>query len=497
MAIIYIDPSSSTNGVGTLNDPRNTWVGVTWTAGNSYLQKCGTYFVTASGGAGRIAPTISGTTLNPITIGKYGTGPNPVIINNADTGINVDQRSNIIVQDLVIIGGTVSAIGGGGGTSAPMHNVIVRRNTIYNTTGCGMLFQTQLDRFPTIGLRVYNNVVYDAGYHGISFVGEHYNSVAYNNTIIRGGKITPGHGLTTLPHRTTFTPSWTLVSGTIYSVAIGAQAYKTTVTDIYSVFYATTGVSLIKNTSTPTTPANGEFGFSGSTLYINVGVAPSGSVSFSYSKLQICYKNNLIIDYGNITDSESKGIQADDMASDCYIIGNIIKNPKAEGIACNMGQRNVISGNLIINPIDQGIRADINGAKNNLVINNTIIAGDNTSGTTSGIQLGFGNTARNNIIKGFSTGITGASAQCIISNNSFWQCESITGGTLTNQGNNVTSDPLLTSDYKLSSSSPCVSAGEWAGVLKDIENKSFKNPPSIGAYQHYPDRSSSIRARLP
>jgi hypothetical protein len=44
MATIIVNPTAASNGSGTLIDPKNTWAGMTWTAGNTYLQVAGTVF---------------------------------------------------------------------------------------------------------------------------------------------------------------------------------------------------------------------------------------------------------------------------------------------------------------------------------------------------------------------------------------------------------------------------------------------------------------------
>jgi hypothetical protein len=72
MATIYIDPTRSTNGTGTFSDPRNTWSGVTWTAGNTYLQKAGTTWTSA--GTAAISVSVTGTSGSRITLGSYDGG---------------------------------------------------------------------------------------------------------------------------------------------------------------------------------------------------------------------------------------------------------------------------------------------------------------------------------------------------------------------------------------------------------------------------------------
>ena len=47
---------------------------------------------------------------------------------------------------------------------------------------------------------------------------------------------------------------------------------------------------------------------------------------------------------------------------------------------------------------------------------------------------------------------------------------------------NGSGDPLLTSDYKPTATSPLVSTGKHFGYRRDIEGKQRPNPPSIGAY---------------
>lgn len=60
---IFVNPTASTNGSGSLVSPKNTWAGLTWTAGETYLQVEGTTY------AGTIAPSSGGSSVAPITIG--------------------------------------------------------------------------------------------------------------------------------------------------------------------------------------------------------------------------------------------------------------------------------------------------------------------------------------------------------------------------------------------------------------------------------------------
>ena len=113
MATFYIDPSSATNGVGSEVDPFNAWGSVTWTAGNTYLQKAGTTH------NGTITVGTSGTSGNRITIGAYGSGARPIVQGlAAEHGINLGTRSYIDVIGMHAIGGSNSTRNGINGLAA-------------------------------------------------------------------------------------------------------------------------------------------------------------------------------------------------------------------------------------------------------------------------------------------------------------------------------------------------------------------------------------------
>ena len=122
---VYIDPSRGTNGAGTFADPRNTWAGVTWTAGETYLQRAGTTF------AGRITVGASGTANSRIVVGVYDPATGNEITNQLGAAIvqaNGDGTGPAInaAQDFVTIrclearnaGGTATLIRNGSNDGA-------------------------------------------------------------------------------------------------------------------------------------------------------------------------------------------------------------------------------------------------------------------------------------------------------------------------------------------------------------------------------------------
>lgn len=111
MALWYIDPSitdaqESDSFVGQFGTGklRNSWADVTWTAGDRYYQRADSTFTTAVGGPGRIGINANGTRSNPIYIGKYGIGGNPVVL---DFGRRLATRPTIGAIELLAAGSVV------------------------------------------------------------------------------------------------------------------------------------------------------------------------------------------------------------------------------------------------------------------------------------------------------------------------------------------------------------------------------------------------------
>lgn len=101
MATFYIDPTVSGTGTGTISDPFKSWTSVTWTAGDTYLQKRGTVY---DGSVGRITISTTGTASAPITLGAYGSGPRPVLDGgrSRDLAIFATNHAYINVSDFEI-----------------------------------------------------------------------------------------------------------------------------------------------------------------------------------------------------------------------------------------------------------------------------------------------------------------------------------------------------------------------------------------------------------
>ncbi len=141
MTTYYIDPSAGVNGNGLSElTPFNTWVGLTWVAGNTYLQKAGTTYTGI--------PTL--TTAN-ITLGKYGVGSRPKhIVSGSFWSVT---STNFTIKDFEITsadGGLL--VGGSGflGDNLDIHDCL-------GATGFGISFNTGA------GGTLQNSFVYNIG----------------------------------------------------------------------------------------------------------------------------------------------------------------------------------------------------------------------------------------------------------------------------------------------------------------------------------------------
>ena len=127
---IYIDPDCTTNGGGFTqncsdgaNGPRNSWVGITYLAGNAYLGKGGK---TAYYPLCNFVINASGTdALHQITLGSYGTGKH-IIACESGYVFGETQRSWITINNLDLTASTNDCILLQGSGNITVKNVIFR-----------------------------------------------------------------------------------------------------------------------------------------------------------------------------------------------------------------------------------------------------------------------------------------------------------------------------------------------------------------------------------
>lgn len=151
--------------------------------------------------------------------------------------------------------------------------------------------------------------------------------------------------------------AWTLVSGTIYSRNMATQ-YGRNVPDIaichYDTGNGTERFQLVRNTATPTTPADGEYGFDSGTqlLYVNYNTAVLGTHRFTTvvrpvrgMRRIMCRAVGTRRPVPSVTGAlEGHGFAFDDGTSDCTDIWCESIANQGHGWTFNLGNNNRLVG---------------------------------------------------------------------------------------------------------------------------------------------------------
>jgi len=194
----YIDPDIAASGNGlTPATAKKTWAEVSMSAGNSYLQKCGTTAaeVVTIGG--------NGTQASPVTLGKYGEGINPIITSSSSgSGVIIAvTKGGIKIENLTIINTSTTVnssailISGTAKTDWTLNNLSVTAKSFgvncsmpvtrlsINNISVSALDSTSMAN----GVYVYGNPSVDVsidGYHNISNSGGPIVRYTVNPTVI-------------------------------------------------------------------------------------------------------------------------------------------------------------------------------------------------------------------------------------------------------------------------------------------------------------------------
>ncbi len=487
MATYYTDVSAATNGAGTEADPYNAVP--TITTGNTYLFKAGV----------NIGAQIT-VAADTVTIGSYGAGR--AIINGASTlnyGVYGTGISGVTVQDLEIF----SVLKNGvlienDGASTTKTSIKIQRCKIYNILPSGLLGNTEqnirigtgilVGSGPTTGLAVISGVdiddneIYDCGRFGIDVRWRVLNVNRRRNHVYRTGSQIGAHGISSHPIATTFSSSWTLDSGTIYSRA------RVSTNDVEQYMADVTNVNMLTKVA-GTTPASGQWSVDATKIYVNIGGSVTG-VSFILKRHihgPFRDEDNVVHDVYTFGGLEGHGIDTDDASGPVTMVRCVSYNNQGAGFYSYRGdnirrESCLAYGNagqgflslLIDTPLDYGNTAAANGARGfqwdggvNGQAKNCLAYGNATTGSpTTGTGFNVGSTHA-----GF------ASATNAVYGN---------GGTTqvagTGAAASIMADPLLTASYRPMAGSPLIGAGMHLGYTRDLDKKQRQNPPCIGAY---------------
>lgn len=169
MTTYYINPGRTTNGVGTEEDPFNSWTAITLGAGDSFLQLRGTSETLSS----NLAVTgANGTATAPITFGAYGDAslPLPIIKFSSTAFLNITgTRTFINIEDLEIDSRA---------STAASCITVSSGCTDINITGCRFKHIAtsaciQIANSSTVAVQrlAIENCEFVAGFRGVAFLG--------------------------------------------------------------------------------------------------------------------------------------------------------------------------------------------------------------------------------------------------------------------------------------------------------------------------------------
>src|SRR5210317_2250335 len=472
MATFYIDPNAT--GPGSPNDPTDpytSWIGVAWSAGDTYLQKRGT---TTSA---KIILGASGTENARITLGAYynidvsddPSQPKPIIdLNNLDSHcILANGKSHITIENFIVKNSTSNGITSYSSSGNGASYVIVRNCEAYDCVNNGVYLG---DISGSGGLRegaiIENCYAESCGKHGVAIAGWQDRCIIRNCIVYNVCLTGNGWGIYMRPHSQRQTGTWTLYSGTIYNYDLtGSLADGETLTRV--VAGGAREITARELTSgTYNSLAIGEWAQSGNTLQINIDEDPN---PFDPINIEAGPCTNGLIE--NCVAIETKnadglydgvGIGQDISCTDstirnCLSIGNT-----GGGYSIHLAKRGTIHNCISINNA-KGV--NLAGVLNyeNRVFNNTLINNDSGVWITRSEQCHI----YNNIIIDSTIGIDGDVAnEALYGNNVFIEDVNL----LYNNGTNIVgsislsstdilADPLLDDSYLPASTSPCLNAG--------------------------------------
>jgi hypothetical protein len=386
MVTIYVDPTATGPGAGTLASPFKSWTSVTWARGNTYLQKRNTTY------SGVFKLSASGTQFQRITVGAYyrpngsddPAQPRPVIIlppaptspaNGASIAVhnqerdfityrNLDIRNNAAPEasDVAIIWLGNSCIfknnrvaSNCGGVYMYGKNSVTVSGCTLDVVSCDRAYSNHgilvAENFNIDDIRILNNTIYHRGGGSASSHGvrcETYNSAAnITHLVVRGNTISPPPGQTYSANRGAI--------GIYLIRGIAAVIDRNTVTGMLTgVFLGSGDRNYVGNNNLT---RNMNFGihmtgfaksflienntcnYNGGTstpTYYGRGIELSGAAGTHAMSAHTIRGNTCRFNYnyGGPADngSEGVGIGLDDGTTKCSVYGNTVSNNEGNGI---------------------------------------------------------------------------------------------------------------------------------------------------------------------
>jgi hypothetical protein len=447
MATYIVNPTAASNGTGSLVDPKNTYTGITTSPGDTILQVAGTtwngrYTVSTGGSSESTRVTLG--VCEPQTGVQILDGSRRAAINAAgqDRGIAVAAGQHYVtIWGLEVYGpdtGNRRCISFGSSSSNVCNFVTIKHCDLHDPVA------TSND----------SNAIWGAG----------------SDTVIENNII---HDIATdavwlQGFRARVDSNWIWNVGTD-----GRQAG-----DCVQIFGDSTlgsAGAIVRNNYLD--HSNGSFK---QCIIVQTSGSDVGAVIAGNVCLMADYdgndNNNIFVDIGN-----------------ARVVGNVIRGGRY-GVFVDANNARIM-GNVVYRP-DYGIvqGSALTGAR--VYLNTVLECG--VYGLYADEDTSF--NAQNNIIANCAIGIgheNGATEDynCFFGNGT--NKVSLGGGAVSLGANDITSDPLLTSDYRLTESSPCRGEGVYIPEARHFGGTRLSVvAPDIGAYRYEPLRSLALNRAI-
>jgi hypothetical protein len=522
-ATVYIDPTCSNNGDGTRGEPcatsrgasgpRNTWMGLKWTPGNTYAGQGGTmsnltrYIVEGSGTAG-----------DPITITSYGTGRH--VLNGNDsyaiafinrsyiTFDNVEVRSNVqhgiyfsnnassrnlIIQNCYFVHVVGNAVQfGESGRNTDFDNVTIVNNKFESIGGAGIagtpfdIGSAQNWNNFTIANNTFTNIGTSSTNSAIDFLMSGGTSATMTNLTITGNVISH----TNVGETSVAAPSIRLARSPIGSAAenrfsnVNISDNTITTTDMGMIYLAhARPPSRIANNTIHDLASNAAVA-----VFYSNGVEVSGNTIRNIAPLAVS-------DY-----IDGAGLDLE-VNSNLSVHGNTITGNLGHASHVNSGQGvyayndrgSLVFSNLLVGN-KLGIMSDA-GVSMTTFANNTIV-NSTKYGIWASPFAAYAHWFVNNVITGsgeYGIFTTGKTAQMLTSNLFFGNRSGDYGSQIGGMSD-LTVDPLYmgSGNFELNAASPAARAGTWWGSsCIDLRGRPcIQGRMALGAYQPAQDGTS-------
>lgn len=468
MATYYIDPSAQLDGDGSLNSPFNTWDSVSWSSGNSYLQKAGTTF------SGQISVGASGTNLsNRIYIGKYGEGNKPKV-QASQHGFYLAARQFILIEDFEITGASDQGVYIRT-SGSNIENITFNRCISHHNDNNGF-FLDGVVLTATLKDVYFNDCVsYSNGEHGWDCLGIVKNIYWNRCVAFKNGAFVLGHGFSTHPFASTNqVTGWSVVAGSVYSRTLSASE------SVQKVINRTASITLTKNAGAGSGVSTNQWDQSGTTLYINIGSDPNLSLIAWKRAEHGPFVYNNCVSYENFTDAgpgEGHGFASDDMSGPNFYFNCVAYRNEGAGFQNQWGD-NVWIENCI------SFENDLSNFRTTGHTNNfSIINCSSARGDQHGFYFAapFSNITFNNNLSWLNALYGFAAASSGITANNCLSFENSSGNFLNiTNTNGILTNPLLNQALQIKST---LSPAKYSGINSDSFFQ-YHSPPSIGANEY-------------